>query len=114
MSRGRFATRTRMTFSIACSPSGQGRSTNWTLRKCPFFSWLGKGSKSVYPERRGYVGPGTNRNLVNTKDDPVRWYLLEVTVASRGGVLQHTLRRAIQHPYNFEKTVKGLLHMDEL
>src|SRR5216684_2464987 len=84
ISRGRFATRTRITFSIACSPSGQGQSTNWTLRKCPFFSWLGKGSKSVYLERLVYVGSCTNRNLVNTKDDPARWYLLEVTVATWG------------------------------
>ncbi len=87
---------------------------NWTLRKCPFFSWLGKGSKSVYLERLVYVGSCTNRNLVNTKDDPARWYLLEVTVASWGVVLQHTFRRAIQHHYNFEKTVQGLLNMDEL
>ena len=51
---------------------------------------------------------------MNTKDDPVRWYLFEVTVASWGVVLQHTFRRAIRHHYNFEKTVQGLRNIHKL
>src|SRR5712691_8359904 len=85
MSRGRFATRTRITFSIACSPSGQGQSTSLDVAQCPFFSWLGKGSKSVYPERLVYVGSCTKQDFSGYQFQPCQIYLAPVLELSAKG-----------------------------
>src|SRR6266436_6210311 len=69
MSRGRFATRTRIAFSIAYSPKGLESVHHWTVSKCPFFTWLGEGSKNDYWKTPLFLGSYTKQNLMDTKVD---------------------------------------------